>query len=83
MSPEDRQLLRDIDKRLQRLERVEDIAFIRNITRRCFDNIQLSDLPPISLGDLSNVTTTGATNGQVIKLNTTSGLWEPENDLDT
>jgi hypothetical protein len=37
----------------------------------------------ITLGGLLDVTTDGATNGQVIKLNTSTGKWEPANDIDT
>lgn len=37
----------------------------------------------INLGDLKNVTDTGITNGQLLKWNSSTNLYEPANDIDT
>lgn len=75
MSPEDRQLLNDIKTRLDLLERVENIAFIRNVFRRLEDEID-EKIAGIKLNDLADVDTSGVTNGQVIKYTASTSTWE-------
>ena len=84
MSPEDRQLLQSLKERLDKLERAENVAFIKSIERNT-DFITLSELQntldALTLNDLADVDTSGVTNGQVIKYD--SGTWENANDIDT
>lgn len=73
MSPEERLRLENLETLVQSLYRVENVEFAKNITRRI-------EFPPLSLNDLSDVDTSGVTNGQVIKYNDSNGLWENATD---
>lgn len=66
MSPEQRQI-EELQKRIEKLERAENVAFIESLQRRL--NFVSGD---ISLTDLSDVTITSPTNGQVLKYNGTN-----------
>ena len=80
MTPEEQNRMTKLEQTVQNLLLVQDVSFIENMKRRL-------DLPSViantKLGDLFDVDTQGATNGQVIKLNTTNDKWEPANDIDT
>ena len=66
MSPEQRQI-EELMERIEKLERAENVAFIQSLERRL--NFVSGD---ISLTDLSDVTITSPTNGQVLKYNGTN-----------
>ena len=82
MSPEQRLEWQEMKKKLEALRRVEDNAFIENMFRRLEQRID-EKLAAINLTDLNDVDTSGVSNNQVIKYNSTSGVWENANDLDT
>jgi len=78
MSPEERKQFNDMKRKIEQIERVEHVPFIKNLERRL--NFVSGD---ITLNDLSDVDTSGVTNGQVIKYNSSNETWENDNDLDT
>ena len=83
MTPEERNRLNDLEKRLDNLEKVQNVSFIENIKRR-LDLPNVPDLiSKIRMGDLLDVDDTGITNGQLLKWNSSNELYEPENDIDT
>lgn len=84
MSPEQRQQFEMMQKRLDALERVENVSFIESIKRRLGVNTTVeADINAITLTDLADVDTDGVTNGQVIKFNDSNSTWENANDIDT
>ena len=72
MSPEQRQI-EELQKRIEKLERAENVSFIESLQRRL--NFVSGD---ISLTDLSDVTITSVSTGQVLKYNGT--VWAPGTD---
>jgi ferritin-like protein len=75
MPPQDRQEFEDMKKRLAALERVENVPFIENITRRLRDSFSI----PRKLSDLNDVSgTDSASIGQVLKKTATT--WQPGTD---
>jgi len=84
MSPEQRQQFEMMQKRLDALERVENVSFIESIKRRLGVNTTVAaDINAITLTDLADVDTDGVTDGQVIKYNSSNVTWENANDIDT
>lgn len=73
MTPEEKTRFENLEKLVQSLYRVENTEFAKNIARRI-------TFPPVSLSDLSDVDTTGVTDGQVIKYVASTGIWENAND---
>ena len=74
MSPQDRQEFEDMKKRLAALERVENVSFIQNLTRRLSESFNI----PQRLSDLNDVNTAGASSGQPLEYNGT--IWVPGTD---
>jgi hypothetical protein len=72
MSPEQLREFEMLKRKVESLERVENIPFIESLLRRLISRLSVTDLPPISLNDLSDVDAPTPTNGQVLKF-TTSG----------
>jgi len=73
MNPEVERQLNEIREMVERLEAVENVAFIENLKRRVVDDLE------ISLSDLSDVSDTdSASTGQVLKK--TSTTWQPGTD---
>lgn len=73
MTPEERQRFETLERLVQSLLRVENVEFIKNAERRL--NFVSGTL---ALGDLSDVDTTGQSNGEVLKYNGTT--WVPNTD---
>ena len=80
MSPELLAQFNDMKARLEKLERAENVAFIKSLERNSIFVTQ-ETLDALTLNDLADVDTSGVTNGQVIKYD--SGVWENANDIDT
>jgi hypothetical protein len=80
MSPKDRQLLNDLLTRVSRLERAENISALQMFERNS-TFVTESDLAALTLTDLSDVTITSPSNGQVLKYNGT--VWAEGTDIDT
>lgn len=80
MTPEQLQQFQDMQRRLESLERAENVSFIDNIRRRL--NVEQL-ISQIRLGSLFDVDDTGITNGQLLKWNSTSKRYKPANDIDT
>ena len=70
MSPEQRQI-EELQKRIEKLERAENVAFIESLQRR-LTFVSQNTLDALTLTDLSDVTITSPTNGQVLKYNGTN-----------
>lgn len=73
MSPEQRQI-EELQKRIEKLERAENVAFIQSLERRL--NFVSGELKLSELSDVSG--TDGASSGQVLKYNGTN--WVPGTD---
>lgn len=73
MTPQERKEFEELKKLVASLERVEHVAFIKALERRL--NFVSGTL---ALDDLSDVSTGGASNGQVLKFNGSS--WAPGAD---
>lgn len=80
MTPEERNRMDRLEKTVEALSKVQDTAFVENMKRRLGITEMLKSL---RLTDLFDVDALDATNGQVIKLNTSSHKWEAANDNDT
>lgn len=80
MTPQDRLQFEQMQKDLATLKSVQDINFIENIKRRLDYDGRFARL---RLNDLADVDTDGVSNGQVIKYNSTTDVWENANDIDT
>lgn len=79
MTPQEKNKMDMLEKRVNAMYRGEDVAFIRTMIRRIFGLTTVTDLPPIKLSDLSDVSgTDSASTGQVLKK--TSGDWQPGTD---
>lgn len=79
MTPEERRQFEDMQRRLELLERVENVGFIENVRRRLFAGLTVAELPSIKLSDLSDVSgTDGASTGKVLKKAATT--WQPGTD---
>jgi hypothetical protein len=76
MSPSQLAEFNDMKRRLQALERVENVEFVKNIERRI-------TVPRHRLADHLDVDVDGVTNGQVIKFTSSTGIWDNANDIDT
>ena len=79
MSPLEREV-KELRELVMRILRVEDVAFIESLRRRVLQDADVDDLPAIRLNDLSDVNTTGVSNGQVIKYNSSNQTWEDADD---
>ena len=80
MSPE--QQIAKLEERVKNLEQVTNTSFIANIKRYVFSSLDVTDLPPIKLSNLSDVSGTDtASTGQVLKKTATT--WQPGTDIDT
>lgn len=77
MSPEQLAQLNDLVTRLERLERGENVAFIKSIERNT-SFVTQGALNALRIGDLADVATTTPSTGQVLKYNGT--LWAPGTD---
>jgi hypothetical protein len=77
MSPEQRAQFDDMMKRLEKLERAENVSFIKSLERNS-SLISQADLDALTLTDLSDVTITSPSNGQVLKYNGT--VWAEGTD---
>lgn len=73
MTPEEKNNYDKLEKLVMSLYRVENIEFIKNIERRIATT-------SLSLGSLSDVDVTGVTNGQVIKYNSSTEIWQAGDD---
>ncbi len=80
MTPEEQNRMNKLEQTVQNLLLVQDVSFIENIKRRI--DLQ-SFAKTIKLGDLFDVEVEGATNNQVIKIDTSDYKWKPANDIDT
>ena len=81
MTPEQRTQLENMQRKINAIERAEDIQFIQSIARRLEQSISTivdQKISQTALNDLIDVDTSGVTNGQVIKYS--SGTWENAND---
>lgn len=77
MSPE--QQIAKLEERVKNLEQVTNTSFIANIKRYVFSSLDVTDLPPIKLSNLSDVSGTDtASTGQVLKKTATT--WQPGTD---
>jgi len=75
MNPQQLAEFNDMKKRLETLERVENVSFIGNMTRRLRESLNI----PTKLSDLDDVSgTDSASTGQVLKK--TSTTWQPGTD---
>jgi hypothetical protein len=75
MSPELLQKFNEMEQRLTRLERVENVSFIENMARRLQETFNI----PRRLSDLDDVSNTDdASPGQVLKK--TGTTWQPGTD---
>ena len=74
MSPLE-QKVAELERMVEILRAGQDTAFIEAIKRY----IEV----PTNLNDLSDVDTTGVSNGEVIKYNSSNSKWEPGPDIDT
>ena len=84
MTPQERQELAELKLQVKNLQEVIDVSFIENIKRRLDLTSEISDaIGRVNLTQLADVDTTGVTNGQVIKYNSTNQTWENANDIDT
>ena len=73
MTPQELERMQKLEKLVGTLLRVENIDFIKNLERR------LNFISgTISLNDLSDVDTAGASSGEVLKYN--GSQWEPGTD---
>lgn len=75
MSPEQLAQFNNMMERMQKLERAENVAFIKSVERNTSFITQAdldSQLAALTLDDLSNVEVPSPSNGQVLKY-TTSG----------
>lgn len=81
MSPLEREV-KELRELVTRLLMVEDVRFIENLKRRVISGLDVSDLPPISLSNLSDVGGTDSpSDGQVLKYDgVTDNRWEPGTD---
>lgn len=70
MTPEERREFDDMKRRLAELERVEGTAFIESLRRRL--NV------PQQLGDLTDVSSSAPSTGQVLKYD--GNVWAPGTD---
>lgn len=82
MSPEERRQLNELKQLVENMRRAEDLQFIESIARRLDGKID-AKIALTKLTDLFDVDTTGVSNGQVIKYNSTTEEWEPANDIGT
>lgn len=85
MSPEDRREFEELKKTVRNLKMVQDVDFIESIKRRLRVNEDVESMvdtkiAAIELNDLADVNTTGVSNGQVIKYNSSNSTWEDAND---
>lgn len=88
MSPEDRREFEELKKTVRNLKMVQDVDFIESIKRRLRVNEDVESMvdtkiAAIELNDLADVNTTGVSNGQVIKYNSSNSTWEDANDNTT
>ena len=88
MTPEERNEFNQMKATLQNLQRVEDVAFIENIKRRIGVDGTITamidgKLALVEINDLADVDTSGVSDGQVIKYNSSTETWENANDIDT
>jgi hypothetical protein len=74
MTPEEKQKLNFLEKMVISMVRGENVEMLKNIERRI-------TFPVLSLSDLSDVSETAPSNGQVLKYNGTE--WAPGTDIDT
>jgi len=64
----------DMKKRLEALERAENVSFIGNMTRRLTASLNI----PTKLADLSDVASTAPSVGEVLEWN--GAVWAPGTD---
>ena len=84
MTPQDRRELNELRVAVTELQRVLNVSFVEEMKRRLNLDSEISDaIGRIDIGDLNNVDTTGVTNNQVLKYNSSNETWEPANDIDT
>lgn len=76
MTPEERAQFDWMKTTLERIIAGEHVPFIETMRRRL-------SVTASSLGNLSDVITDGATDGQVLKYVASSNTWEPADDIDT
>lgn len=65
MTPQERQEFNEIKKRLVALERVENVPFVENMTRRLADSFNIPEV----LNDLTDVNVPSPSSGQVLEWN--------------
>ena len=80
MSPEQLTQFNDMKTRLEKLERVENVAFLKMLERNSIFVTQ-ETLDALTLTNLADVTLTSPSNGQVLKYNGT--VWAEGTDIDT
>lgn len=81
MTPQERQEFNMMKETLRNLQRVEDVGFYQNIARRLdIPTVVANAIADSDIGDLANVDTSGVTNGQVLKYNSSNQTWEPADD---
>lgn len=73
MSPLE-QRVQELERRLQAIERAESVPFIQSLVRRLSDTLNV----PTRLSDLSDVSSTAPSSGQVLKWN--GSQWAPGTD---
>jgi len=84
MTPQDRRELNELRVAVTELQRVLNVSFVEEMKRRLNLDSEISDaIGRIDIGDLNNVDTTGVTNNQVLKYNSSNETWGPANDIDT
>ncbi len=84
MTPEERQQFKEMKQTLDSLVRVENVPFIESIKRRLdVTALVTAAIGKTNIGTLLNVDDTGITNGQLLKWNSSTELYEPANDIDT
>lgn len=76
MTPEERQEFEQLKETVRNLRELTDPQFFAALDREFVSTT-------LRLNDLEDVTTSGVTNNQVLKYDSTTLTWEPADDLDT